>query len=452
MKKQIGADFIIEIVGGIINLLNNYLWNLFLPLLIMVGGVITYRTVTLLNSVSKRDKTKWKFSKIKSSLSISLSSKVGTGAIIGVLTAMWKISNSGMRGESIVLWVIIGMFFLVPITYSEVLFCQITMKTPRDFIDYNINKKAGFVYMISLVTLYSFGFVGFQLTGIQSVVKIFFRQNFNYEFTQSGLLFYIIIPLILAVTIIVITKNYKIFINALGSMVSLIILFYSVFFISFVLLTIEFIPQYISLIWEDFMNLKSAFVGIPIGLIIGFQRIIQISETSLGTSALASSDAENSPRREALLQTISTIITIFIAVVITSYVFTYGRYNVPNINLSENGFERIVGYLFSVASVTGNLGLGIVIIFFILSGLTTVLGSFHFLNRTMHIGENEKIIFYISLITLSGVLSISNFDIIFDAADLLMFIVGSINLMAMFIFVIKNINKFKRREWRNTNG
>ncbi|PAB60192.1 sodium:alanine symporter family protein [Anaeromicrobium sediminis] len=418
----------------------------------MVGGVITYRTVTLLNSVSKRDKTKWKFSKIKSSLSISLSSKVGTGAIIGVLTAMWKISNSGMRGESIVLWVIIGMFFLVPITYSEVLFCQITMKTPRDFIDYNINKKAGFVYMISLVTLYSFGFVGFQLTGIQSVVKIFFRQNFNYEFTQSGLLFYIIIPLILAVTIIVITKNYKIFINALGSMVSLIILFYSVFFISFVLLTIEFIPQYISLIWEDFMNLKSAFVGIPIGLIIGFQRIIQISETSLGTSALASSDAENSPRREALLQTISTIITIFIAVVITSYVFTYGRYNVPNINLSENGFERIVGYLFSVASVTGNLGLGIVIIFFILSGLTTVLGSFHFLNRTMHIGENEKIIFYISLITLSGVLSISNFDIIFDAADLLMFIVGSINLMAMFIFVIKNINKFKRREWRNTNG
>lgn len=414
-----------------------------MPLLIILGGFITYRTLRLINSISKKDKTKWKLSKVKSSLSISLASKVGTGAIIGVLAAMWKTSDNGVGGESIVLWVVIGMFALVPLTYSEVLFSQITMKTPRAFIDYNINKRAGFIYTICLVILYSFGFVGFQLTGIQSVVKIFFKQNFNYEFTQSELLFYIVIPLIVVVSLVVITKNHKLFINTLGSMVSIIILFYVVFFISFVFLTIKFIPQYIHLIWKDFISFKSASVGIPAGLIIGFQRIIQISETSLGTSALASSNAENSPRREALLQTISTIITIFIAVVITSYVFSYGRYNLGNVSLSESGFERIAGYLASVASVTGNFGLWVIIIFFILSGLTTVLGSFHFLNMTMHIGENKKIIFYISLITLSGILSISNFDVIFDAADLLMFIVGLVNIMAMFIFVIKNINNFK---------
>ncbi|RKD25296.1 sodium:alanine symporter [Caminicella sporogenes] len=427
----------------IINLLNYYLWNIFLPLLILLGGFITYRTWSFINSISDKDKTKWEFSKVKTSLSISLASKIGTGAIIGVLTAMWKTSDNGVGGESIVLWVFIGMFALVPLTYSEVLFSQITRKTPRDFINYNINKRAGFLYTICLVILYSFGFVGFQLTGIQSVIKIFFKQSFNYEFTQSGLLFYIIIPLIIIASIIVITKNHKLFINTLGSMVSIIILFYMVFFISFIFLTRGFIPKYIHYIWNDFTNIKSVSIGIPIGLIIGFQRIIQISETALGTSALASSNAENSPRREALLQTISTIITIFIAVVITSYVFTYGRYNFANVRLSGNGFERIAGYLASAASVTGNFGLGIIITFFILSGLTTVLGSFHFLNTTMNMSENKKIIFYISLITLSGILSISNFDVIFNAVDLLMFIVGFVNIMAMFIFVIKNINKFK---------
>ncbi|MCY6369266.1 alanine:cation symporter family protein [Clostridium ganghwense] len=438
-----GVDFIVEVLGQVINLINGHLWNLFLPLLIISGTFVTYRTIKLFNIVSEKDKTKGNFSKMKSSLSISLSSKVGTGAIIGVLTAMWKTSSNGIGGESIVLWVIIGMFLLVPLTYSEVLFSQITMKTPRDFIDYNINKKAGAIYTVCLVILYSFGFVGFQLTGIQSVVKIFSRQNFNYQFTQSGLLFYIILPLILAVSIIVITKNHKLFINTLGSMISLVILIYAIFFMIFLFLTIEFVPEYISFIWKDFIKFKSASIGIPIGFIIGFQRIIQISETGLGTSALASSDAENSPRREALIQTISTVITTFIAVVITSYVFTYGRYNLANVKLSGNGFERISGYLTSVVSVTGDLGAGIIIIFFILSGLTTVLGAFHFLNRTMHISQNKRIIFYISLITLSGILSVSNFDVIFDAADLLMFIVASINILAMFIFVIKYIKNFK---------
>lgn len=430
-------------LGEIINSASGYIWNIFLPLIIVIGMFVIYQTIQSLNSISEKDKTKWEFSKMKSSISISLSSKIGTGAIIGVLTAMWKTSNNGAGGESIVLWVIIGMFLLVPITYSEVLFTQISKKTPRNFIEYHINRKAGAIYAVCLVTLYSFGFVGFQLTGIQSVIKIFCKQNFNYEFTQSGLLFYIVLPIIIAVSIIVITKNHRLFINSLASMISVVILLYGIFFIIFLFSTMEFVPQYISLIWQDFIKFKSASIGLPIGLIIGFQRIIQISETGLGTSALASSDAENSPRREALIQMISTVITTFIAVIITSYVFMYGRYNLTNIQLSENGFERISGYLTSAVSVTGHLGQGIIITFFIISGLTTVLGSFHFLNKSMHISENKRIVFYITLITLSGLLSISNFDVIFDAADLLMFIVSFLNIMAMFIFVIKNINSFK---------
>lgn len=394
------------------------------------------------NKISKKDTTEWKFSKIKSALSISLSSKIGTGAIIGVLAAMWKTSNNGVGGESIVLWIFLGMFLLVPVTYSEVLFSQITKKNPRKFINYYISKKAGAVYAVCLVMLYSFGFVGFQMTGIQSIINIFSKQNFNYEFTQSGRLFFIVVPIIIIVSIIVITKNHKLFINVLGALVSLIILLYGIFFITFVILTRQFIPEYFHLIWKDFMNFKSAAIGIPVGFIIGFQRIIQISETGLGTSALSSSDEENSPRREAFIQTLSTIITTFIAVIITSYVFMYGRYHLSGIVLSGNGFERISGYLNSIISVTGYLGQGIIMIFFILSGLTTVLGSFHFLNITIDIRENKRILFYITLITLSGLLSISNFEVIFDASDLLMFVVASINILAMVIFVLRHINKF----------
>lgn len=436
-----GGNTIVQILGNIVAFVSKYLWNLFLPLIILASIFVNYKMIRFRGIISKKDKTKWKLSKMKSALSISLSSKIGTGAIIGVLAAMWKTSNNGVGGESIVLWVFIGMFLLVPLTYSEVLFSQVTRMNPRKFIDKYVGKKAGAMYAICLVILYSFGFVGFQMTGIQSVINIFSKQNFNYEFTQNGRLLFIVLPILLVVSIIVITKSHKIFINTLGSLVSIIILLYGMFFISFVFSTRSFIPNYFSEIWKDFINFKSASIGIPIGLIIGLQRIIQISETGLGTSALASSDAENSPRREAFIQMLSTIITTFIAVVITSYVFMYGRYNL-GIALTGDGFHRISGYLSSIITVTGYLGEGIIMIFFILSGLTTVLGSFHFLNITINASENKRILFYLSLITLSGILSIANFDVIFDASDLLMFIVASINILAMVIFVSKHIDKF----------
>ncbi|KYH34569.1 hypothetical protein CLTEP_14970 [Clostridium tepidiprofundi DSM 19306] len=440
-----GVEFIFKLIDKIIELINMCLWNVFLPVFIIVALYITYRTVKFIDTISVKDKTMWEFSKIKNSLFVSLSSKIGTGAIIGVLAAMRKASYNGIGGEGIVLWVIIGMLLLVPVTYSEVLFSMITKKTPKDFIAYNVTDKASVVYSVGLTILYSFGFVGFQLTGIQSIIKIVFKQKFNYEFTYSSMMFCVILPLIIVVSLIVILKSYKLFINVLGFLISFMVLAYVIFFIAFLVSTADFIPKYLVLVWNDFIRFRSASIGIPIGFIVGLQRIIQTSETALGTSALSSADAKNSPRREAIIQVISTVITIFIAVVITSYVFTYGRYNVSGINLSANGFERILAYLRSAISVTGYWGGMVIIIFFILSGFTTVLGSFHFLNRTMSLSENRRILFYISLITLSGILSISNFDTIFEVVNLLMFIVSFINILAMLIFAIKNIYDFKIR-------
>lgn len=430
--------------------LSSQLWGVFLPFLIFMGFFIIYGTFKIARSYSTDGRDTWCIGKVKSSLSISLSSKVGTGAIIGVLAAMNRLSQSGMGGEGIVLWVLVGMVVLVPLTYSEVFLSRVTKKPPRDFIDEAFNRKVGTLYIVSLVILYSFGFVGFQLMGIQSVLKIFIRSVFQHSLTPGGVLAYIILPIIFGVFAIIITKSHEFFIGILGSMISSIITLYILFFVVFLARTYTFIPEYLDLILKDFLNFKSAAMGVPIGLIIGFQRIIQISETALGTSALCSSDGENSPKREAVLQTISTVMTLFIAVVITSYVFTYGRHMLSGVELSPNGFERLVGYLTTVKAVTGMPGLMVVIAFFIFSGFTTVLGSFHFANVSLHFNENGRIAFYMFLISVSGLLSVSNFDVIFDITDLLMFIVGGIMVMAMKVFVWKRLFQSKEGQLKHS--
>ncbi|WP_369434519.1 sodium:alanine symporter family protein [Psychromonas sp. MME1] len=389
--------------------------------------------------ISPVDDSKWNLVTIKEALSISLASKMGTGAIIGVLAAMWLSSDTGVGGEGVVLWIFIGMFVMLPITYSEVLFTQVSKLTPRYFIKKQLNNRFAQIYAIGLVTLYAFGFVGFQFTGVQTVVRLFSEQHLAYTFTETSALIGIVLPILLGVTIVILTKSHAIFINTLSSMIFSLVIAYLLFFIIFLINTPDYWLEYGQRIVTDFLQFRSAGVGLPLGLIIGFQRIIQVGETSLGTSSLSSSARLNSPRREAEVQTFATIICIFVAVIVSSYVFSYGHYHIADVALSESGFDRIKGFILTVYSVTGYFGLSIVLAFFIISGFTTILGSFHYINTTLKLTLNKRIAIYLLLISVSGCLSVANFDVIFDATNLLMFIVGGINLIAMARFVSQKI-------------
>jgi len=180
----------------VVQIINKIIWSIFLPFLICAGLYIIYRTFIGIKQEIEKEDTKWSIRKAKKSISISLASKIGTGAIIGVLAAMWQISDNGIGGEAIVIWVAVGMVILVPLTYCEVLFCQISENTPRLFIDKYLARGAGRIYTISLVVLYSFGFVGFQLSGIQSVFRMTFNHYKGYTLSNSDVLFFIILPIL----------------------------------------------------------------------------------------------------------------------------------------------------------------------------------------------------------------------------------------------------------------
>lgn len=430
--------------------LSDYLWEFFLPLLILLGLFINIKMLKVRDKISEADSSPWDINKMRGAFSISVASKVGTGAIIGVLAAMWQGSAQGAGGEAIVFWVLVGMFLLVPITYSEVLFTQICKQSPRDFIHLNLNSKMARFYAFGLVALYAFGFVGFQLTGVQTVIGYISMNYFDYQFNADTALFYIVIPMVSLASLIVITKNHHLFINVLSSLIFMVILVYIFFFFLFVYSTQDFISEYFSRIYADMMNFRSATFGIPIGIIIAFQRIIQISETSLGTSALSSSDRENSPRREALIQTVATVLSIGVAVIISSYIFSYGLSQIEGVDLVGNGIERIRGFLVTVYAVTGYVGLSVVILFFIISGFTTTLSSFHYVNTCLKINENSRVITYIFLISASGVLSVTHFDLIFEVVNLLMFTVGIINLLAMANYIYKIDLSFSKLQFKES--
>ena len=64
--------------------------------------------------------------------SISLGAMIGTGAIIGVLGALSKLSSSGEKNiEAMAIWALIGACIMVPVSYAETLNSKIMNKTPK---------------------------------------------------------------------------------------------------------------------------------------------------------------------------------------------------------------------------------------------------------------------------------------------------------------------------------
>lgn len=417
--------------------ISNFVWPLFLPLLIVSSLFIAYTTFTLLVKTDRNSKT-ISFKKMIGPASISLGAKIGTGAIIGVLGSLNKLSDAGQGFiEGIVLWGILGACMLIPLTYSETFISRRLQQSPVEYIRHNISRHAAFFYSVSLVVLYIFGFGGFQFNGIDTVTSIVVSKTGGETLTEMQRYLFVIIPIILIASGIILTKKHSLFINSLSGMIGLAVVSYFIFFFIFLGLTAEHIPVFLSRAWEGFTNPLTMAVGAPIGLIFGLQRIIQTSEAGLGTSPLAAAeDKDMSPHNAAMTQVIPTAITVAVSLLITSYIASYGIAH-HLIMFPADGISRLSGFFNTAISVTGSFGLVVMSVFAILSGITTLLGSYFFLTQLfINNRENTNIAIYMALIVIAGTLAVFGFNIIFDVVDILLFAVSGLNVMALTLYLI----------------
>mgnify|MGYP000161824934 CR=1 FL=1 len=430
MKESLNQ--IAEITASI----SNFVWPLFLPFLVLSSLFIAYITITRLRS-SDPSSEKISFKKMMGPASISLGAKIGTGAIIGVLGSLNKLSNAGQGFiEGIVLWGILGACVLIPLTYSETFISRRLNQSPVDYIKHNISRYAAWIYSLSLVVLYIFGFGGFQFNGIDTVTSIVVSKTTGETLTEMQRYLFVIVPIIIVASGIILTKKHTLFINSLSGMIGLAVISYFAFFFIFLGLTADHIPVFLSRAWAGFTNPLTMAIGAPIGLIFGLQRIIQTSEAGLGTSPLAAAEGKDmSPHNAAMTQVIPTAITVAVSLLITSYITSYGIAH-HLIMLPADGISRLSGFFNTAISVTGSFGLVVMSVFAILSGVTTLLGSYFFLTQLfINNRENTNIAIYMALIVIAGTLAVFGFNIIFDVVDILLFAVSGLNVLALTVYL-----------------
>ena len=76
---------------------------------------------------------------------------------------------------------------------------------------------------------------------------------------------------------------------------------YFIFFTIFVVKTYDYIPTFFQGMIEGMKNPVNAMMGVPLGFILGMQKIIQTAETGLGALAMAAQESDSKPREAAMI-------------------------------------------------------------------------------------------------------------------------------------------------------
>lgn len=344
----------------------------------------------------------------KTSLYLTLGTKVGVGSIIGTTSSII------IGGFSSVIWIILFSILTTSIIYYEAyLGRKNRVKLNNDYIggpNFIVkNKLLSFISLILLLLIYTFMFQMIQMNTISNMILL------NVNISKK-------LMLIVFLIILLVTINLKIkeILNIMNKIVPIMCLFFIIICLYGIINNYDILFSSIEVYLKDIFSIKSILCG----MIIGIKRSIFMNELLIGTTSLSASTDKNDINISIKYQILSIFfITITMTLLISSLILIY-IYNNPIIN----DYNLLINNIFH--TTYGSIGTLFLIIILILFGFTTILSGFYigktnieYLTKSKLILNIFKLLFIV--VTLSGII-INNF-FIWKYLDNLIFIMIIIN-------------------------
>lgn len=357
-----------------------------------------------------------------SSLCISLAAKIGVGSLSGVALAIYY------GGIGTIFWLIIISLLvsinafvecILGIKYREII-NNIFVGGPSFYIKKCLNNNIlSKLYGLLIIVTYSILFLSIQANTIVSTGSYF---NINKTYITIILSF---------ITLLIILKELKGISKVNTYLVPIMLLIYFSLGLYIFVININIIPNIFLTVIKEAFNLRS-IISV---FLIGMQRAIFITESSIGTSAISSSTCDNDSKKQGMLEVFGIYITIFIVCFTTFLIIVTSNYN--QISFSHiNGIEIVI-YAFKYHfGVSGGNILSIITILFAFS---TIISSYFFGESNLLLFSRNKIINTIFKIVFILVIIISSYiksNILWNLTDYFVAILAIIN-----VYAILKINK-----------
>ena len=421
--------------------LNDFLYSYILIFLLVAAGIyfsirtkfVQFRLIgdaikALKEKAEKNDNGKSVSS--FQALMISTASRVGTGNIAGIATAI----VAGGPGAVFWMWVMAivgGASAFVESTLAQVYKVKDGKEFrggPSYYIERALGKRwLGVLFSILLIACFAYGFNGLQTYNMSSALEYYIP---NYSDT--------ILPAVVGLLIAAATA-FVIFggVHRIGFISSVIVPIMAGIYILmgiFITLTnLDRVPEMFSLIFEgafDFRAIFGGFAGSTV--LIGIKRGLFSNEAGMGSAPNASATATVShPVKQGMVQVLSVFIDTLMICTTTAFILLLsGVTGIP---------EKLDGIPYVQAAISANVGsLGIHFITFSIFAFafTSLIGNYYYAESNILFIKNNRILLNVFRITCLIAIFLgaqADFSTVWNLADVLMGFLAIENILVIFL-------------------
>ena len=379
-------------------------------------------------------------------LMIATASRVGTGNIAGIATAIVA------GGPGAVFWMWIMAIVGAASAFIESTLAQIYKQKdgeifkggPAYYIERAMKARwLGVIFAILLILTFAFGFNGLQAYNIASSLEHYAGDNY----AAAALIVGVILAGVSAILFFGGAQK----ISTVSSV--LVPIMASVYILIGIIITLSHVkdlPAIFSMIFEEAFDFEAIFGGFAGSCMVwGVKRGLFSNEAGMGSAPNAAAAADVShPVKQGLVQVISVFIdTLIICTTTVFIVLCTGKYTVGG---ELNGIPLVQE---SVKSMFGEIGVGIITVSVALFAFTSLIGNYFYAEANIKFISESKAfmtIFRLLAVVMVFIDANSNLQLAWYLADIIMGGMAIVNIIAMFCLggiAIRALNNYvKQRE------
>lgn len=446
-----------ELLLAALNATNEFLYSKFLIiLLIVVGLYFTIRTGFVqirmfpesLKVVREKSTSEGSLSSFQA-LMIATASRVGTGNIAGVSTAIV------LGGPGALFWMWLMAIIGAGSAFIESTLAQVYKERdgkifkggPAYYIQRALGARwLGIIFAVLLILTFAFGFNGLQSYNIASAFEYYVP---NFADTN--------VPMIIGVVVAVAAallffggadKISRISSVLVPIMAALYILIGLIIFFK----NIGFLPEAMGVVMRSAFDWESIFGGFAGScVVLGIKRGLFSNEAGMGSAPNAAAAADVShPAKQGLVQVLSVFIdTLLICSTTAFIVLLTDQYTVGG---ELNGIPLVQQ---SVASVFGEMGIHFMTVAICLFAFTSLIGNYFYAEANIKFISQNKIfmfVFRILAILMVFVGAQNDLQTAWNLADILMGFMATVNIIAIILLGGIAIRVLKDYEEQKSQG
>ena len=421
-------------IDSFISSLNNALYTYILIFLLIVGGLyFSFRTGFVqfrlikqqIKAVTDKPSDKNSVSSFQA-LMVSTASRVGTGNIIGVSTALC------LGGFGSVFWMWMIAIIGSASAFAESTLAQIFKKKGADgcfggpayYIEAVSKKKTlSVIFSLLLILTYTFGFNMLASYNLQSTFS-------SYSFYNSDTSAWIIGLIVAVIVCYCLIGGGKRIIKVTTFLVPVMGLIYIAVAVIIVVMNIDALPEVLSRIFKEAFDFDAVFGGFTGSCVMyGIKRGLFSNEAGVGSAPNASAAAEtNHPVKQGLVQILSVFIDTILVCGATAFMCMCSGVE-PSAEISGAVYVQE-----SLKSVFGNFGPVFITVAMMFFAFTTLLGNLFYVDKAFDYifgkapGKTFMLIYRIISSVIIFIGAGLSADLLWNIADITMGLMTLINM------------------------